>query len=134
MFFPAEARVFADMMGLLTPHRIRGFSAGVEPETACRARMLDGLLRFEFMFASPVSLIGSALDGWTDVSGASEQFIEWSADRVTWQRRQFVEWSEILRPDGQIEVWSTSRHPLATTPAQFARLGVHYHRRHRNWR
>lgn len=121
------------MMGLLTPHRVRSFS-GREPETACRARVVDGRLRFEFMFVTPVSLIGSALDGWTDISGATEQFLEWSPDKVTWQRREFVDSTEILRPDGQIEVWSLSRQTLDVTPAQFARLGVHYHPKHRNWR
>lgn len=124
------------MIALLRPHRVRPFSGG-EPETACRARLLDGRLRFEFMFVAPVSLIGSALDGWSDISGSTEQFLEWSPDKVTWQRRQFVESHEVLRPDGQIEVWSMSRHPLdgqGAVPTQFARLGVHYHRQHRNWR
>lgn len=121
------------MIALLRPHRVRGFS-GREPETACRARMVDGRLRFEFMFVTPVALIGTALDGWTDISGATEQFLEWSPDRVTWERRQFETSHEVLRADGQIEVWALSRHPLDATPAQYARLGVHYHRSHRNWR
>lgn len=124
------------MIGLLLPHRIRGFS-GHEPETACRARMVEGRLRFEFMFVTPLALIGSALNGWTDISGATEQFLEWSEDKVTWRMREFVESREVMRPDGKIEVWSLSSQPLdgpGAVPTQFARLGVHYHRRHRNWR
>ncbi len=123
------------MMGLLTPHRVRRF--GAEPETACRGVVVAGRLRFEFMFVTPIRLIGTPLDGWTDISGATEQFLEWSPDKVTWQRRQFDTSREVLRPDGKIEVWSLSRHPLdgpGAVPNQFARLGVHYHRRHRNWR
>lgn len=123
------------MMGLLTPHRLRRLK--VEPETACQARMVDGRLRFEFMFVTPVMLIGNATDGWTDISGATEQFLEWSRDKIIWHRREFVISREVLRPDGKIEVWSLSSQPLdgpASVPNQFARLGVHYHRRHRNWR
>lgn len=125
------------MMGLLRPHRVRGFATNCEPETACRGVVVDGRLRFEFMFVAPVALIGNPLDGWTDISGGTEQFLEWSADRLTWHRRQFEEAREVLRPDGQIEMWCLSRHPLigeAAAHAQFGRLGVHYHRRHRNWK
>lgn len=123
------------MMGLLLPHRVRGFS-GHEPETACRARRVDGRLRFEFMFVTPLALIGSAPNGWTDISGATEQFLEWSEDQVTWRQREFETSHEVMRADGKIEVWSMSRHPLdgpGGKPRQFARLGVHFHRRHRNW-
>jgi len=124
------------MMHLLMPHRVRRF-ASREPETCCRALLVGEELRFTFMFVTPVSLIGTPLAGWSDVSGASEQFVEWSADQVTWQRRQFVEAREVLRPNGDIEVWCLSRHPLvgpAAVPTQYARLGVHLSRRHRNWR
>lgn len=124
------------MIALLTPHRVRAF-AGREPETACRARVVEGRLRFEFMFVTPVALIGSARHGWTDLSGATEQFLEWSADKVTWRRGEFVESSEVLRPDGTREVWCLASKPLdgpGAVPNQFGRLGVHYHRRHRNWR
>ncbi len=124
-------------MGLLMPHRVRSFAKGREPETACRAVVVDGRLRFEFMFVTPVSLIGSAVDGWTDISGATEQFLEWSKDRVIWHRREFFTSREVMRPNGQIEVWSLSSHPLdgpGAVPSQFARLGVHYHRRQRNWK
>lgn len=125
------------MTGLLRAHRVVGFERGREPETACRAVMAEGVLRFEFMFVTPVALIGTALDGWTDISGATEQFLEWSADKVSWQRRQFEGSREVLRADGKIEIWAMSAHPLdgpGAVRSQFARLGVHFHRRHRNWR
>ena len=118
------------MMGLLTPHRVTGWPNG-EPETACRLRLVDGRVRFEFMFVSPVALIGNARDGWTDIAGATEQFLEWSPDRETWTQRDFETSHEVARADGSTENWSISRHPVAGP--QFARLGVHYHKKHRNW-
>lgn len=125
------------MMGLLTPHRVRNFPAWLAPENRCEGVVVGGQMRFTFMFVSPVPLIGNPLDGWTDISGKTEQFLEWSPDGINWQRRQFVESKEVSRPNGEIEIWSMCRHPLDGPGAarnQYARLGVHYHRRHRNWK
>jgi hypothetical protein len=99
--------------------------------------VVAGQLRFAFMFVSPVALIGNPLDGWTDISGRTEQVLEWSPDGQTWQRRQFTESRSVMRADGQIEVWSISRRPLdgpAAARNQFARLGIHYHRKRQNWK
>jgi hypothetical protein len=119
-------------MRLLTPHRVKAFPGGVEPETAYRVRERNGRVQFEFMFVSPVVLFGTAESGWTDVCGATEQFLEWSSDGQTWQRRQFQTGTETLRRNGDREIWSISKH---TSPGpQYARLGVHFHKTHQNWK
>lgn len=125
------------MMGLLMPHRVRHLRPDAGPETHCEAVVVAGQLRFSFMFVSPVALIGNPLDGWTDISGRTEQFLEWSPDGQTWQRRQFTESREVMRADGTIEVWSISRHPLdgpAAARNQYARLGIQSPAKSQNWK
>lgn len=125
------------MIALLMPHRVRHLRPDAGPENRCEAVVVAGQLRFAFMFVTPLALIGNSLDGWTDISGRTEQFLEWSADGEKWQRRQFTESREVMRADGQIEVWSISRQPLdgpAAARNQYARLGIHYHRMAQNWK
>lgn len=129
--------MIGNLIQRLCAHSIRTYAADEGPETRCRVREIDGQMRFEFMFVSPVLLIGDARRGWSDISGGSEQFLEWSESRDgPWNRLQFVDGArtEIFRGDGRYEYWALSIHPLAAKPSQYARLGVHRHARHRNFR
>lgn len=129
------------MNALLRPHRTRIFRPGDGPETRAQARWISGTLRFEFIFISPVCLIGNARHGWSDVSGRSEQFIEWSDTGDPdghWLRGQFEasDSPETLRADGRYEYRALSIHPLSGTGSkcsQYARLGVHTLKNHRNF-